>query len=131
MQGIMSLVNAVEFKGYKIKEWNIVQFSKLSPALSTIANEYKTRNIEFPELSDILSETSDTLSLTSSALTFLSPILVHAPEILRVSLGITPEKLEELSFSEGSILLLLILKANMEHVSSFFGALTTASPETA
>jgi len=43
------------------------------------------------------------------------------------------EKLEEIKFTDGVVLILLILKANMEHLTRFFVSLTgktNSEPET-
>lgn len=132
MDGLLSLVNAVEYKGFKIKEWNIVQFAKLSPVLSAIAKDYESLSINYTEFSDVLSKAADgsKMGLTKSALSFLAPLVERAPEVLKISLGITQEKVEELSFSEGTVLLLLIYKTNLEHISGFFAGLTTAEETT-
>jgi len=131
--GLMALVNSVEYNNYKIREWNITQFAKLTNTLGAIAEEYEKKQIKFVELSDLLEATAQdgALGLSKSALTFLSPILSRSEDILRVSLGLTPVQLEEIKFSDGVVLVLLILKTNLSHLSNFFLSLVEShSPAT-
>jgi hypothetical protein len=131
--GLMSLVNSTEYKGYKIKEWSISQFARLTPCLSAIADEYGKKNIQFSDLSDILTatESEGTLGLSKAAMTMLSPMLSRSEDLLRISLGVTSAQLEELPFSDGIVLVLLIMKTNMSHLSNFFLSLVgDSSPAT-
>ena len=125
MDSLMSLVTATEYKGYKVREWSIVQFAKLTPVLSGIVKHFKEKNISFEDFSGALDTTegSGMLAFSSSAMELLGPVLVQSPEILKISLGLKPEEVEKLSFSDGTVLTLLSLKINLEHMTSFFGAL--------
>lgn len=129
--GLMSLINRVEYNGFKIKEWSIVQFAKLTPVLSEIAEEYDKKDIQFSSFAEVLENASaeGALGLSKSALTFLSPVLSKSKEILKVSLNITDEQVEQIPFSDGLVLVLLSLKINMEHLSSFFVSLVRGVEE--
>lgn len=128
--GLLSLVNAVEYNGYKIKEWNIVQFAKLSTTLTEIAKEYETQGVSYPDLDTLLGSVAQdgALGLSKAAMAFLNPILKRSEEILKISLGVPKEKLEEMGFTDGTILVLLIIKTNLVHLSSFFASLVGDSP---
>ena len=135
MEGIMSLLNTTEYAGFQVKEWNIVQFSKLANVLSEVAKEYKARNISWDNFSVALSATANSgmLDLSQSVLDVIDPFLKHATTILTVSCKTTVEQLEKISFTEGIVLLLLIMKFNMEHLSRFFVSLvgtTNSDPTT-
>lgn len=125
MEGIMSLVNVTEYAGYTLKEWNIVQFSKLSSVLAEVAREYKSKNLSFESFSDALSNTASNgmLDLSESVLSALEPFTKHAPQIISISCGVKIEKLEDMPFTDGVVLILLILKMNMEHLGRFFTSL--------
>lgn len=125
MEGLMSLINATEYAGYTVREWNIVQFSKLSSALLKIATEYDKRGVAFSDLSSILTSVDLTggASLPVSVLNLLEPLLEHSTLILSVSLKANYEQLEALNYTSGLVLLLLVLKVNLEHLSGFFGKL--------
>jgi len=125
MEGLMSLINATEYAGHTVREWNIVQFSKLSSALLQIATEYDKRNISFADLSSVLSmpDVSGTQSLPVSVLKLLEPLLEYTALILAVSLKVSQDKLEALNYTDGLVLLLLVMKVNLEHLSGFFGKL--------
>lgn len=129
MEGLLSLINATEYAGFTVREWNIVQFSKLAGILTAIAKEYESRQVSFDELVNAFdSVKTDGVSLSAlqvpkSLLAVLEPILSHSNTLLCVSLNTTSDKLEKVSFTDGLVLLLLVLKINMEHLSSFFGRL--------
>jgi len=129
--GIMSLINRVEYNGYQIKEWSIVQFAKLTPVLSEIAEAYEKKNIEFSAFSEMLENASGSspLGLSKTALTFLAPVIEKSKEILMVSLKIKEDEVDQLVFSDGLVLVLLILKMNMEHISNFFVGLVRKNEE--
>jgi len=122
MEGIMSLVNVTEYAGFTIKEWNIVQFSKLSSVLAEVARDYKEKNLSWDSFSTALSTTSEggMLELSQSVLDVLEPFTKHAPILIGVSCNAKPEQLEKISWTDGLVLLLLVLKFNMEHLSRFF-----------
>jgi len=126
MEGIMSLVNATEYAGLQIKEWNIVQFSKLSSILAEVAREYKGKDLSWDKFSLALSETSGSgmLDLSQGIMDVLEPFTKHAPTILCVSCNVKADRLENMAFTEGIVALLLILKMNMEHLTRFFSSLT-------
>lgn len=125
MDGIMSLINVTEYAGFQIKEWNIVQFSKLSSILAEVARDYKAKNLSWDNFSTALAGTSENgmLELSQSVLDVLEPFTKHAPVILGVSCSAKPEQLEKISWTDGLVLLLLVLKFNMEHLSRFFVSL--------
>lgn len=125
MEGIMSLISATEYAGFQIKEWNIVQFSKLSAVLSEVAREYKAKNLSWDSFSTALSSTSESgmLELSQNVLDVLEPFTKHAPLILGVSCNAKPDQLEKISWTDGLVILLLVLKFNMEHLSRFFVSL--------
>lgn len=122
MDGTMSLINVTEYAGFQIKEWNIVQFSKLSSVLSEVAREYKAKNLSWDSFSTALSSTAENgmLDLSQSVLDVLEPFTKHAPVILGVSCNAKPDQLEKITWTDGLVLLLLVLKFNMEHLSRFF-----------
>lgn len=119
MDGLMSLISAQEFQGFKIKEWNIIQFSKLSGVLASIAREYRDKNVSFEQFTEALSGAS-MVNLSTAALDIMEPFLKHAALILQVSVGADQKRLEEVSYTDGLIVLILVLKANLEHMTGFF-----------
>jgi len=131
MDSLMSLVTATEYKGYKIREWSIVQFAKLTPILTSIVKHFKEQNISFEDFSGALNteEGGGMLAFSNSAMELLGPVLEKSPEILKITLGMKPEEIENLSFSDGAVLTLLVLKTNLEHMTSFFGALVAKEPQ--
>jgi hypothetical protein len=132
MEGLMSLVAATEFAGLKVKEWNIVQFSKLSSLLNDIVKEYKDQGIGFEQFSTLLQGASETgmMEISQSVLNMLSPFAKRAPQLICVSCNVEQSKLDDLSFTDGIVVVLLILKANMEHLNRFFVSLA-AKPNSA
>lgn len=135
MEGIMSLINTTEYAGFTIKEWNIVQFSKLSSVLADVAREYKAKNLSWDNFSTALGATAQggMLDLSQNVLDVLEPFTKHAPMILTISCKASVEQIEKISFTEGIVLLLLVLKFNMEHLSRFFVSLvgkTNSDPTT-
>ena len=125
MDGIMSLMNMTEYAGFQVKEWNIVQFSKLSSILVEVAKEYKAKDISWENFSAAISDTAGTgmLEMSESVLQVLEPFTRHAPTILAVSCKVSQEQLEKILFTDGLVLLLLVLKFNMEHLGRFFVSL--------
>lgn len=125
MDGLMSLISSTEYAGFTIKEWNIVQFSKLSAIVVEIAKEYKAKNLSWDDFSQSLStQTSGgMIEVSEAVLDMLEPFTKRAEVILSVSCNTDPKKLAEVSFTDGIILLLLVLKTNMEHLTRFFGRL--------
>lgn len=134
MEGLMSLISVQEFAGFKVKEWNIVQFSKLSTTISAIAKEYKQNNVSWDVFSGALSDKdkpdANFLDMSTGLLDLLEPFTRHAPLILQVSCGVDQKKLEELSYTDGIILLILVLKVNLEHLTSFFARLAGTTEAT-
>ena len=126
MEGLMSLVSSTEYAGFKVKEWSIVQFSKIAPVLSEVAREYKEKNLSWDSFSALIENASEDgmLSMSQSVLEVLEPFTKHAPLILGVSCGANAERLEALSWTDGLVLLMLVLKTNMEHLTRFFVNLT-------
>lgn len=122
MDGLMSLINETTFNGFKIKEWNIVQFSKLSGTLNDIAKEYKARNIAFADFSSIFDGVSESgmMDLSQHVLDLIEPFTKRAPLLLGVSCGLDAKALEELPFTDGIVAIMLVMKANMEHLNRFF-----------
>ncbi len=133
MDGLMSLISSTEFAGFKVKEWNIVQFSKLSAVVLEIANEYKAKNLSWEDFSQSLSVNTDggVLNISQSVLDMLQPFMQRAPLILSISCKVSVEELEKLSYTDGIVLLLLVLKVNMEHLSRFFVQLVAPGSSTA
>ena len=125
MEGLLSLLTVSEFNGYKIKEWNIIQFSKLSAILSSIAKEYQESNIDWSIFSGALqsAEGAGMLSMSSKMMDSIQPFMKHAPQILSVSCGVTEKQLEEMKYTDGIVLVLLVMKTNLEHLTGFFGRL--------
>jgi hypothetical protein len=121
--GLFSLLQATEFEGLVIKEWNIVQFAKLSRVLTAIAKEYKNQNVQWEGFSAILgkAESEGMAALSENFLEFLTPFVEHATTILTVSCNCDVKKLESLSYTSGVIALMLVLKTNLEHLNGFFG----------
>ena len=122
MDGLMSLVSATEFAGLKIKEWNIVQFSKLSGLLNEIAKEYKDRNVAWDSFSSIFANasTDGMLNMSQSVLDLIEPFTKRAPQLISISCGVDAKTLEEMPFTDGLIVIMLIMKTNMEHLNRFF-----------
>jgi hypothetical protein len=122
MDGLMSLLAQTEYQGLVIKEWNIVQFSKLTRVLQAIAKEYKEKNVAWEGFSEILvkADGAGIAGISNSMLEFLSPFVEHAPLILGISCNVDEKKLNTLSYTDGIIVLLLVLKANLEHLNNFF-----------
>lgn len=129
MEGLMALINSTEYAGFTIKEWNIVQFSKLAGILTAIAKEYETREVSFDALVEAFSAVdadgvkASALQVPKSLLKIMEPLITHSTPLLCVSLNTTSDKLEKVEFTEGIVLLLLVLKKNMEHLSGFFARL--------
>jgi hypothetical protein len=138
MEGLLSLVNSTEYAGITVKEWNIIQFSKLSRVLSLVVKEYKDKNIAWEGFSNIIgnSDGGSFAGISTELLNFLSPFLEHAPAIITISCNIDHKKLETINYTDGVVLIFLILKTNLEHLNGFFGKLvapaaaveTTTSP---
>ena len=122
MEGLMSLLAQTEYQGLVIKEWNIVQFSKLTRTLQAIAKEYKEKNIAWEGFSETLVKVdgSGIAGISSQMLEFLTPFVEHAPTILTVSCNTDEKKLSTLSYTDGIVVLMLVLKANLEHLNNFF-----------
>ena len=125
MEGLLSLMSVTEYAGYKVKEWNIVQFSKLSGVISQIAKKYFESNISWENFSETLKETDNKgmLGVSTNLMDALQPFLEYSPAILSVSCGITEKQLEAMKFTDGVILTMLVIKANMEHLNGFFANL--------
>jgi hypothetical protein len=125
MDGIFALFSGTEYNGIKVKEWNIVQFSKLGGVLSAVAKEYQTTQADWNSFSAILeeSDSSSMLDKTNGLLTSIQPFVTHAPAILSVSCNLTETQLQDMKYTDGIVLLLLVLKANLEHLNGFFGKL--------
>jgi hypothetical protein len=125
MDGLMSLVESTDYAGFKIKEWNIVQFSKLSGVLSEIAKEFKDRDLAWSQFSEILNSASESgmLDLSHSALDLVEPFIKRAPLLIGISCNADAAALEKLSYTDGLVLIMLVMKCNMEHLSRFFGKL--------
>lgn len=132
MDGLMSLLSETEFQGLKIKEWNIVQFSKLSGTLNEIAKEYKARNVSFGDFASIFDGVSESgmLDLSQNVLELIEPFTKRAPLLLGVSCGLDAKALDALDFTTGIVAVMLVMKANMEHLQRFFVKLA-ASPSIA
>lgn len=125
MDGLLSIMSVTEYNGYKVKEWNIVQFSKLSGVINAIAKKYIELNLSWDKFSDTLSKASDTglLGVSTGLMDALQPFLEYSPALLSVSCGVTEKQLEDMKFTDGVILTMLVIKANMEHLNGFFANL--------
>ncbi len=130
MDGLMSLVTATEFAGLKIKEWNIVQFSKLSGLLNEIAKEYKDRSVSWDSFSSIFANASPDgmLNMSQSVLDLIEPFTKRAPQLIGISCGVDAKSLEEMPFTDGLIVVMLIMKTNMEHLNRFFVRISAQAP---
>jgi len=131
MDGLFSLLSATEYNGIKVREWSIVQFSKLGGALSTVVKEYQESKIDWTSFSTILQGASENnmLDMTSGMLDSLQPFVKQAPTILSISCNLSQAQLEEIKYTDGLVLLLLVLKTNIEHLNGFFGKLAARKNE--
>ena len=133
MDGLMSLVSATEFAGLKIKEWNIVQFSKLSSLLNEIAKEYKDRDLSWDSFSSVFANasTEGMLNMSQNVLDLIEPFTKRAPQLISVSCNVEAKTLEEMPFTDGLIVVMLIMKTNMEHLNRFFVRISAQQPAAA
>lgn len=133
MDGLLAILNATEYEGLVIKEWNIVQFSKLSRTLTQIAKEFKEKNVEWAGFSETLAKADGigVADMSREVLEFISPFVEHAPTILAVSCNADGKRLEQLKYTDGVVALLLVLKANLEHLNRFFVTLVAPQEKTA
>lgn len=131
MEGLFSLLSVSEYQGYKVKEWSIVQFSKLGPVLSAIAKEYQESKMDWSKFASAIQGSSESgmLDMTTGMLDTLQPFVKHAPIILSVSCGMNASQLDEMKYTDGIVLLLLVLKTNIEHLNGFFVKLAAQKPE--
>jgi hypothetical protein len=132
MEGLLSLLESVEFEGLVIKEWNIVQFSKLSRVMTIISKEYASKNISWDEFAKTLSSTN-MMSLGQGVMEFLAPFIEHAPAIITISCNVDQKFIEKMPYTQGLVAVLLIMKANLQHLNGFFGTLaakTSSAVET-
>lgn len=132
MEGLLSLINATEYEGLTIKEWNIVQFSKLSRVLTNIAKEFKDKNVQWQGFSETLAraEGAGVADISGDVLQFLAPFIEQAPVILCVSCNVDAKKLESLTYTDGVVAIMLVLKANLEHLNRFFVKLVAPQVKT-
>ena len=121
MDGLIALLNSTEYAGLTVKEWSIVQFSKLSPIIGEIAREYKARNISWDSFSSLVDNAG--MDMSTQLIEALEPFTRHATEILVVSCRTDVKVLEKINYTDGLILLMLVLKMNMAHLTRFFGSL--------
>jgi hypothetical protein len=124
MEGILSLLEATEYEGLTIKEWNIVQFSKLSRIIAAIAKDYTNRGISWADFSKALVETDAMVNVGHNLVEFLAPFLEHAPAIITISCNVDQKFVDKLPYTKGIVAVLLIMKTNLMHLSGFFGTLT-------
>jgi hypothetical protein len=110
-----------------------VQFAKLSRTLGQIAKEYSKSNVSWDGFSGVLAkaQSGEMLQLSQGMLDFLTPFIEQAPTILAISCKADAEKLESLSYTDGVIAVLLVLKANLEHLNRFFVTLVAPQSEAA
>lgn len=118
IDGLLSLVSEMEVGEYKIKEWSIVQFSRLYPILSSIGQAYIKQGLTWDQFVSLLNSVDTTNSAT--LLDALNPVVPHIPALLQESLRLKPDEMEKIDFTKGVMLTLLVLKANAEHLTRFF-----------
>lgn len=131
MEGLFSLLSVSEYQGHKVKEWSIVQFSKLGPVLSAIAKEYQESKMDWSKFASAIQGSSENgmLDMTTGMLDTLQPFVKNAPVILSVSCGMTSAQLDDMKYTDGIVLLLLVLKTNIEHLNGFFVKLAAQKTE--
>jgi len=112
LNGLASFMDASEAHGFKIQEWSTTRFTRLYPYLSQVI--------------DALIQGGATLDNIQTYLTSNIPKLVDAvvPHMDRIILlscpGKTEEDIENLPWTHGLEIVILIFKKNMEHVADFF-----------
>lgn len=113
LDGIASFISTSEVHGFRVKEWSIVQFHKLQPIILKVVKDLISKGYTKDNVMDKIQENPQEL-LEAAGPYILEIILISCP-------GKTPNDLEELSFVHGAELLFAIIRANIMHVTDFFG----------
>ena len=113
LDGLAAFMDMSEVDGHRVKEWSTTQFTRLYPYLSQLTN--------------VLVEGGATLENIKSYLTTNWPKLVdavvpHMVPIILISVPtVTKEYLDEQPWTRGMEFIMAIFKANIEHLTDFFG----------
>ena len=110
VSAIVGLLDTQTIEGYEIKEWSIRQFALLYPYLKTVFRSLQAQGVTLDNAQEYLKD--NFMGLIDAFV----PVL---PEILELSLNLTPEQVDQIPAAKASILGLAILKKNTEHVTSF------------
>jgi hypothetical protein len=102
-----TLLDYVEVAGFKVKPWTIVQLAELSPYIEKIMNGLKERGI-----------TLEGLKTGVGLDRVLFAVLPEAPRILEITLRISKEELEKISFEKVPAIVLTILQLNIEYLKN-------------
>jgi hypothetical protein len=98
----------VEAGGFKVGPWTLGNVIDLAPIFRAMAVVVKERGIKPAEAEKRIPE-------------LLELALPFAPQIISVTVGITPAEARNLSVPRASVILLTIVSQNLEHLKNFFG----------
>lgn len=97
-----------EIEGYIVKPWTLKQVRLLSPVFVDLFAIAKKEGATPENFMQIIEE-------------LLPALLPNAHKIISVSLGVSEDEADELSFGKASILTISILAENVEYLKNFFG----------
>jgi len=117
---LKTLFPDIRVEGYDIRPWSLKQTRLVTPAVVRIVGKVmawmqEKQGIDWSNVKDV--PTKDVLS----ALDELVPSLLEdAPEVLSVTLGMTPEEADEKDGAAMTALFLSIMVTNVDYWKSFF-----------
>lgn len=112
IDGLTALFSQDEVHGFTIKEWSISQFSQLYPYLKIAFQPMIDKGLNFEDLEGFLKENYPDI---------LDALVPIASDVIKISCPKQKDKVDELSWSNGCVVVGCIVKRNLDHVADFFG----------
>lgn len=118
---ITALIDTPVIGGYEIKEWSIRQFSLLYPYLKQVISSIQLQGATMENAEEFL---KDNMAALVDA---FIPVL---PEVLELSLNLTPEEVDKIPAGQASLIGLAIIKKNTENLTNFLAEIKGSLRET-
>lgn len=115
-----TLLDYVEVGGYKIRPWGLVALQKLSPHLERIIIGMQTRGISIKDVKDGKGIEKVVFS-----------ILPECADVVAITLNATLEEVDKIPPDKVPVIILTILKVNMNYLKNLSGPIMARIKEVA
>jgi len=114
---VEALLDGEEVAGRIVRPWTIRKAAALSPTFASIQADMKARKLSFRDFF------ADGKVINVDQLFFV--IMPFAPDIIKITLGVTDEELDKISQNDMTKLVSVIALQNIEYLKNLFALIMT------